>query len=192
MATNRLVQQGKVKVYATTMFNAANDAGGADKVVAVRNQMARLRHLIYADMDLTLALNDSSYTPRQRYDLAKAVFADCEVALCETLAVMAEQGDVSLLGQVYNAYEEEMAEQLKLCVVDVTTVVPLDDALRNLIGKKAEAELGCNAVLNESIDKSILGGIIMSVNGMRIDASVLSQLNRARYVLKGIDGGDSQ
>ena len=192
MATNRLVLQGKVSVYANTMFDAANDAGGADEVVAVRNQMAELRHLIYADMDLSLALNDSSYTPEQRYGLAKAVFADCETALCETLAVMAEQGDMSLLGQVYHAYEDLMAEKLKLVVVDVTTVVPLDDELRALISKKAEAELGCNAMLNESIDKSILGGIIMSVNGMRIDASVLSQLNRARYVLKETDGGESQ
>ncbi len=192
MATNRLVQQGKVTVYADTMFNAANDAGGADEVVAVRNQMAHLRHLIYADMDLSIALTDVSYTPEQRYGLAKAVFSDCETALCETLAVMAEQGDTDLLGQVFHAYEDVMASALKLCVVDVTTVVPLDDKLRELINKKAEAELGCSAVLNESIDPSILGGIIMSVNGMRIDASVLSQLNHARYVLKETDGGDSQ
>lgn len=192
MATNRLVQQGKVQVYADTMFDAANDAGGADGVVSVRNQMQALRHLIYADMDLSLALTDSSYTPEQRYGLAKAVFADCEVALSETLAVMAEQGDMALLGPVYHAFEEVMADKLKLVVVDVTTVVSLDDGLRELISKKAEAELGCRAVLNEGIDASILGGIIMSVNGMRIDASVLSQLNRARYVLKETDGGDSQ
>ena len=182
MAINRLVQQGKVQVYADTMFNAANDAGGADEVVAVRNQMAELRHLIYSDMDLSLALKDASYTPEQRYGLAKAVFADCEIALAETLAVMAEQGDVDLLGQVFHGYEDAMMAALKLVVVDVTTVVPLDDELRELI----------KAVLNEGIDPSILGGIIMSVNGMRIDASVLSQLNRARYVLKGTDGGDSQ
>ncbi len=192
MATNRLVTQGKVQIYADTLFNAANDAGGADAAVAVRNQIQELRHLIYQDMDLSLALNDSAYSPEQRYGLAKAVFADCETALTETLAVMVEQGDIDLLGQVYHAYEDVMADKLKLVVVDVVTVVPLDDELRKLIEQKAEAELGCKAVLNESIDKSILGGIIMSVNGMRIDASVLSQLNRARYVLKDSDGGDSQ
>ncbi len=192
MATDRLVEQGKVQVYVDTLFNAANDAGGVEEVVAVRNQIAQLRHLIYADMDLSLALTNATYTPEQRYGLAKAVFADCAAALCETLAVMAEQGDIDLLGQIYHAYEDVMADRLKTCVVDVTTVVALDDGLRELIAKKAEAELGCKAVLNESIDESILGGIIMSVNGMRIDASVLSQLNHARYVLKETDGGDSQ
>ena len=46
-------------------------------------------------------------------------------------------------------------------------------------------------MLNESIDKTILGGIIMSVNGMRIDASVISQLNKARHTLKENDGGEN-
>jgi F-type H+-transporting ATPase subunit delta len=46
-------------------------------------------------------------------------------------------------------------------------------------------------VLNESIDKSILGGIVMSINGKHIDASVISQLNKARQVLKETDGGEN-
>ena len=78
-----------------------------------------------------------------------------------------------------------------MCVVDVTTVVALDDNLRHIIIEKAEAELGKKAVLRERIDESILGGIIMSVNGKRIDASVISQLNKARHVLKETsDGGE--
>ena len=54
-------------------------------------------------------------------------------------------------------------------------VVELDDHLREVITKKAEADLGTNVVLREHIDKSLLGGILMSANGKRIDASVLSR-----------------
>ncbi len=190
MATNRLVQKGKVEIYATTLFDAANDAGGQDSVVEVRNQAAELLHLIYSDMELTYALSNPDYTPQQRYDLAKSVFAQVNPALCEVLAVMAQNGDADLLSRVYHAYEQVMADKLNLCIVDVKTVVPLDDNLRKLINEKTEADLGCKAVLNESIDKSILGGIVMSVNGMRIDASVISQLNHARHLLKENDGGE--
>ena len=38
--------------------------------------------------------------------------------------------------------------------------------------------------LSWSEDKSILGGIIMSANGQRIDASVLTQIENARETLK--------
>ncbi len=191
MATNRLVQKGKVQVYSQTLFDAANDAGSQDSVVEVRNQLAQLLKLVYSDMDLTIALSNPDYTPEQRHGLARAVFADCNPALREVLAVMAENGDADLLSRVYHTYEDVVAEKLNLYVVDVTTVVPLDDELRKLIKEKTEADLGCKAVLNESIDKTILGGIIMSVNGMRIDASVISQLNKARHTLKENDGGEN-
>ena len=53
------------------------------------------------------------------------------------------------------------------------------------------ADLGKKAVLRERIDRSILGGIIMDVDGNYIDASMISQLNRARNVLKDTtDGGE--
>ena len=69
--------------------------------------------------------------------------------------------------------------------------VALDDNLRTLITRKAEADLGKKIVLRERIDKSILGGIIMSANGKRIDASIISQINHARQVLKdSSDGGE--
>ncbi len=190
MATNRLVEKGKVEVYARTLFDAVRD-NGEGALAEVRNQMQTLLHLIYSDMDLTYALNNPDYTPEQRYALAHAVFADANPALCEVLAVMAENGDANMISRIYHAYEGLMTSELNLCVVDVTTVVPLDDKLRQQIKDKTEADLGCKAVLNESIDKSILGGIVMSVNGMRIDASVISQLNHARHLLKENDGGEN-
>ena len=191
MATNRLVEKGKVEIYANVLFNATNETGGQEAVAEVRNQMAELLKLIYSDMDLTYALSNPDYSPEQRHTLAKAVFASANPQLCEVIAVMAENEDADKLSRVYHTFEQIMVDKLNLCVVDVVTAVPLDDNLRNLIKEKTEADLGCKAVLNESIDKTILGGIIMSVNGMRIDASVISQLNKARHVLKENDGGEN-
>ena len=112
-------------------------------------------------------------------------------SLREVLAVMAERGQADLLPRVFDAYRELLGDKLGICVVDVTTAVPLDDGLRQLITEKAEADLGRRAVLRERIDASILGGIIMDVDGNYIDASMISQLNRARNVLKDTtDGGE--
>ncbi|WP_172136395.1 ATP synthase F1 subunit delta [Adlercreutzia sp. ZJ473] len=191
MPTNRLVVKEEVAAYAAVMFDAANEAGGQDAVLEVRNQMEEIIHLMHSDMDLSGALSDTSYAPEQRNALAHAVFAECNPAFTEVMAVMAERGDADLLNRVFAAYGDELDTKLNLCVVDVTTVVALDDNLRHIIIEKAEAELGKKAVLRERIDPSILGGIIMSVNGKRIDASVISQLNNARHVLKETtDGGE--
>ena len=187
MATNRLVVKEEVAVYASVLFDAAHTAGGQEAVLEVREQMGEIIRLMRADLELTQSLSNPDFTPAQRKELVCGTFADCHLALREVLAVMAERGQADLLPRVFDAYRDKLG----ICVVDVTTAVPLDDGLRQLITEKAEADLGRRAVLRERIDASILGGIIMDVDGNYIDASMISQLNRARNVLKDTtDGGE--
>ena len=180
MPTNRLIVKEEVAVYAAVLFDGAFEAGGQEAVLEVRDQMVRVAGAMRTNMELSVALSDPGYTPEQRGELARNVFAGCNPVLLDVL-----------LPRVLENYAEQLQSKLNLCVVDVTTAVPLDDALRRIITEKAEADLDTNVVLRESVDKSILGGIIMSTNGKRIDASVASQLDHARNVLKTTtDGGE--
>ena len=191
MATNRLVVKEEVAVFASVLFDSANGAGGQEAVLQVREQMAEVIRLMRSDLDLTMALSNPDFTPEARRALVENVFAECHLAFREVLAVMAERGQADLLPRVNDEFRAMLGERLGICVVDVTTAVPLDDGLRQLITEKAEADLGKKAVLRERIDRSILGGIIMDVDGNYIDASMISQLNRARNVLKDTtDGGE--
>lgn len=191
MPTNRLIVKEEVAVYAAVLFDGAFEAGGQEAVLEVRDQMVRVAEAMRTNMELSVALSDPGYTPEQRGELARNVFAGCNPVLLDVLAVLAERGDAALLPRVLENYAEQLQSKLNLCVVGVTTAVPLDDALRRIITEKAEADLDTNVVLRESVDKSILGGIIMSTNGKRIDASVASQLDHARNVLKTTtDGGE--
>ncbi len=191
MPTNRHVQKEKVATYASVLLDAAHEAGGQDKVLEIRDQAERIIRIMRSNMDLSSSLQEGSYTPEQRSGLVRNVFAQADPILVEVLAVMAERGDVALLSRVWESYGEQVERKLNVTVVDVTTVVALDDHLREVITKKAEADLGTKVVLRESIDKSLIGGILMSANGKRIDASVASQLENARNVLKETtDGGE--
>ena len=119
------------------------------------------------------------------------MFADCNPVLVDVLAVMAERGDAGLISRISANYGDQITETLNVTVVDVTTVVELDDPLRQIITQKTSAELGTDVVLREHIDPSILGGILMSANGTYIDASVKTQLENARATLKQtVDGGE--
>ncbi len=104
---------------------------------------------------------------------------------------MAAHCDVAKLRGVYHEYEDLIESKLNFNVIDVTTVVDLDDNLRTVITQKAESDMGRDCVLVEHIDPSIQGGIIMSTRGRYVDASVRSQFNKARLVLKETtDGGE--
>ncbi len=191
MPINRLVVKEEIATYAGILFDAASDRGGLEAVLEVWSQMEAVIGAMRADMGLASTLSDPDAADDVRYELAKGAFGACEPELGEVLAVMAQRRDLDLLPRVLEALNGLMAEKLDTVVVDVTTVVPLDDELRRIIKEKTEADLGANVVLREHIDKAILGGIIMSTGEKRIDASIISQLNHARNVLKETtDGGE--
>lgn len=191
MATNRLLVKEEVATYARTLFDAVFADGGRDAVLETRDQFELLLKLYRGNAELRDALSDPAFTPEQRNELVKGVFQGVHPMVVSVVAVMAERGNLGELSQVVSAYRAISEENMGVCVVDVTTVVELDDELRQLICEKLSSDLGKDVVLREHIDKSILGGIIMSTQGKRIDASVASQLEHTRNVLtESNDGGE--
>ena len=191
MATNRLVEKQEVATYASALLRAAQEAGGRDKVLAIRSELGAVATAVRSESEIVEVLTDGAYEPEQRNATARKLFSMCDPILVDVLAVMAERGDVEKVARVVASFEEQLRSELNLNVVEVTTAVPLDDDLRAKITAKLAADFGTDVVLDEHVDKSILGGIIMSANGRRIDASVTSQLDHARNVLtQNTDGGE--
>ena len=191
MPTNRLLVKEEVATYVNLLLEAAINEGGQERVLDVRDQLDAVLSIWRGNADLREALCDPAYSPEQRGRLAANVFEGVDPLVKSVIAVMAERGDLGKLSAVVSSFEEASEDKLGVCVVDVTTVVALDDELRTVITDKLSKDLGKSVVLREHIDASILGGIIMSTHGKRIDASVASQLEHTRNVLtESNDGGE--
>lgn len=188
---NRQVINATIAAYAEAVIEGAVVDGGRDTVVEVRNQMIEVLGFMGTNIDLRLACDDEGYTPEERESIVVNVFEGFNPVMINLLRVMATRCEVELLRRVYMAYEELIETKLNFSVIDVTTVVELDDHLRTVIKEKAEADLGRDCVLVEHIDPKIQGGIIMSTRGRYVDASVRSQFDKARIALKeSVDGGE--
>ena len=109
--------------------------------------------------------------------------AEASPEVLSVLSQMAAHGDLDKLGEVLDLYSEMADGDQQTVGVTVTTAVPLDNELRALITQKCELDLGCNVFLIERVDPSIIGGLILSANGRRRDASVRYQLEQARKVM---------
>lgn len=189
---NRHVVNEIIAAYANAAVEGAQALGGRDAVVEVRNQMVQVLGFMATNIKLRLTLDDESLGSEQRKELAHKVFADYNPVFVELLGVMASRADMHRLRRVAEEYEALVETKLNFTIVDVTTVVELDDDLRTLITNKLSADLGNDVYLVEHIDESIMGGIIMRAGGRYIDSSVRSQLLNARNVLNDIttDGGE--
>lgn len=214
MPTNRETLKKKVDAYATALLDGAYQAGlnevynarqrstenvdeearlnAQEAVLEVRGNLWRaIDNIRNRGLELSEALKRTQFTLEQRRELAEIMTKDCHPVFQTVLAIMAEREEMYLLPRVKTVYEELLEEKLNVAVVDVTTVVKLDDQLYDLIKKKAESDLGVNVIIRERIDKDLLGGVTMKVHGRLIDASIATELERARYKLKKTrDGGE--
>ncbi|NLG10897.1 MAG: ATP synthase F1 subunit delta [Coriobacteriaceae bacterium] len=186
MPTDRALVQKESMVYAEVLLEAAK---ASDVVFELGGQLEQVLKTVRGSIDLRTTLSDHTIDPSIRYAIVQEVFADYDPALLSALRVMVERDDVALLSKVNEAYNNLAEEALGAVIIDVTTVVELDDALRDKIETKYAAAFNKDVLLREHVDPSIIGGIILSTHGRRIDASVISQLETARVVLSTVTSG---
>ena len=184
MSNNRSTPKARASVYANVLFDACKSHASKEAAVQARNQLLDVINLLAENVDARAVLSSSDADVNDKLKLASVLTQGASVEVKTIVNSIVENGDIQIIKLIFNELERLISDDLKVCVVDVTTSVELNDALRAQIRDKAKNELGMDAILNEKIDSSILGGIIMSVNGKCIDASMITQLNRARAVLK--------
>ena len=64
--------------------------------------------------------------------------------------------------------------------VTVTSAIALDEAVTGKIGEEIERQTGQSVELASEVDEEILGGIVLQVGDMVLDASIRNRLERLR------------
>jgi len=180
MRTSRALAKQIVATYANALFDAA---AASDNVDDVSTQLDAVARLVRSHAPLRDAMRDDSMTGVERAQMLRKVLTGVRPALADVLALMVERDNFDLLSSVVEEYGNVSEERRGIVAVDITTAVGLDDALRQSIIAKLSADLGKAVTLREKVDPAIIGGIVISTHGHRIDASVSSQLEAARVVL---------
>lgn len=176
MATNEAAA-----AYARALFELASLADSVDKT---DESMASVVAAVRGNMDLREALTSTGVPAETKRAVLREIFGESVTpeALAITTAAV-ERGQVSLLGEVASAYREISETERGIVTAEVTTAIPLDDALRASVSDKLAASLGRPVSLREKVDAGIVGGIVIKVAGRVLDGSVSSQLEGMRKAL---------
>lgn len=172
--------------YARALFDMASLA---DSVDATDESMRSVVAAVRGSMDLREALTSATPAEAKREVLREIFGAHLTPEALSITILLAERGLTGLLGDVTAAYAAIAEAERGIIVAEVTTAVPLDDALRASVTDKLAASLGRPVSLRERVDSSIIGGIIINVAGRVLDGSVSSQLEGVRKALATIPQG---
>ena len=221
MPNNRLLAKEEVATYSGMLLDAALEQGGAERVLEVREQLDFVLRTYRGNADLREALGNPAYSPEQRHTLAVNVFDGIDPLAVSVIAVMAERGDLDKLSSTVNAYRNAAGEKLVgvttcLSMRGSSQILlmragvgcrrarrPLDEVItecvptrrgkawQRLSSTNGKPSILASISVEASSWKKVAMRIIMSTNGKRIDASVASELEHARIVLKEEnDGGE--
>lgn len=169
------------RTYARVLFDLAD---AADAVDAADAGLTSVVDSVRGHVDLRDALTDAQIPSERKRGVLKEVFGESvspEALTVVTLAV--DRGHADLLGDVSRIFGEIAEKERGIVVAQVTTAIPLNDAMRASVTEKLAASLGRPVTLRERVDASILGGIIINVAGRVLDGSITSQLKAMRATL---------
>ncbi len=133
-----------------------------------------------AKVDVVLkALQTPSLTSKQQAQVIIDICGqDIDVKVQNFVKALAENKRLILLSEIAELFIAFKAEVEKTVDVDVTSAFPLDSASEEKLAKSLAKKLNCEVKVKTSVDKSLIGGIVIRAGDMIIDGSIRGRLTK--------------
>ena len=162
------------RVYAQAALSLAEQQGQSDEVLAELESLS-------AVMDRDPAFESFLGSPlvdteKRRAALDRIGQGQMSEILLDTLQVMNNKGRSGLVRAFVEAFRQEYEELRGQVRVRVQSAVPLTPALRERLQQAVSSYTGKTAKLEESVEPSLIGGLVIQVEDRRIDTSVVKEI----------------
>lgn len=165
------------RTYAHALFEAAKDA---DKIDVVRDQLAQFTEAIGDNKELSVFLFSPYFSGDEKRDGLSQIVEAAEPEFLNFLELLAEKHRLPAIFRIRDRYEDHWAEEKKLLPVTVTSATALPPETVEKIGESVERQTGRKVELSSRVDDGIIGGIVLQVGNMVLDASIFNRLERLR------------
>lgn len=168
------------KSYAKAIFALARERNQAEQVQA---ELDRAAEAVTADGEVADVLGRPWISPVVRKKLADEIGQKLELSKLgrDFLGLLATQGRADHLAAIAHAYRDMLDAASGRVRARVRTAVALTDLDRAALSSKLQRALGGkHVVIEEVVDKHLLGGFVAEIGGLVVDGSLDGQLARMR------------
>jgi F-type H+-transporting ATPase subunit delta len=102
------------------------------------------------------------------------------------LSLLASKRRLFVLPQLTTVLRERLAEERGEVTAEVTTAKALTKAQMDKLAKTLKDQVGKGVTIQETVDESIIGGLIVKVGSKMIDTSIKSKLNALQNTMKEV------
>jgi F-type H+-transporting ATPase subunit delta len=164
-------------VYARSLFDVACDHDSLDEV---HEQLDEFADAVSENRDLQVFLFSPYFSAQEKRDSLGKLLEDANEHLFRFLEMLAERHRMPVIFRIRQAFDDLWAEERRRLEVEITSAVELDDDVVGRVRERIEEETGQEVELESRVDPDVLGGIVLRVGNMVLDASVRARLERLR------------
>ncbi len=168
-----MTQQTVGSVYAEALFLLAQEVHQEKQIYQEFNQVTDLM-LQYPE--LISLLDVPTLELPERISILKKVIGNEEGITENFLCLLVEKRRINRIAEIRNAFNKLYFEAFSIAEVFVTSAVPLEETQRIALKSKLQQKLGKTILLRESVDSSLIGGMIIQYGDTRMDNSVKSRM----------------
>ena len=143
----------------------------------VLEQLLSLKKLFREQPDFIRLLSNMSLSKEDRVKIIDQVLrGQVHPYLLNFLKILCERGALNEYEGCLSAFKTLYNQAHGTVEATVTTAVALDDEQRARLSKKLSAMTGKTVELIEKVDASLVGGVLLEMNGQRYDNTLKSRL----------------
>ena len=169
--------QDLAEVYARSLFEVAQEHDALDEI---HEQLGEFADALDGNREMQVYFFSPYFSSQEKKDGISKVLDGADEYFLRFLELLAERHRMPVLFRIRREFDGLWAEERKLLEVSVTSAVRLEQDVIDTIGKRIEEQTGRHVELESRVDPEVLGGLVLRVGNMVMDASVRNRLERLR------------
>ena len=143
----------------------------------IMEQMMEIRQLFRDNPDYVKLLGEPSIPKAERIDLIEKAFgAQAERYLVNFIKVLCERNLLGDFGGCCEEFTRRFNADNGISEAVVTSAIALNDAQMTALKEKLEKISGKKISLVQKIDKSVMAGLLVEIEGKQLDGTVASRM----------------
>jgi F-type H+-transporting ATPase subunit delta len=177
------------QVYARSLFELAESAGGREKIQEVASELEQIAELARSDRGLREFLASPLIDPVRRGASLRRIFEGRVSDLTmRFLLVLNEKGRLRRFDSIVETFDHLEQEAFGRIEVDLFTAAPLGSAQLADIKARVQKVLRHEPVMHPYTDPAMIGGIKLRIGDQLVDGSIATQLRRMKHALLSSGG----
>lgn len=165
------------RVYAEALFDVAKEKGKLDQI---REDLEQFADAIAGDREMQVFFFSPYFSSAEKRDGIERAISGADPEFINFLELLTDKHRMPVIFRIRRQFDDLHKKENRKLDVTVTSAVELDREVVEKIGSEIEAQTGQSVELASRVDDSILGGIVLQVGNMVLDASIRNRLEKLR------------